>query len=935
MAVTVNNPAAPTGSATQSFCAIDNPTVANLTATGTAIKWYSAATGGTALVTTTALATGTYYASQTVGTCESALRFAVAVTVNNPAAPTGSATQSFCAIDNPTVANLTATGTAIKWYSAATGGTALVTTTALATGTYYASQTVGTCESALRFAVAVTVNNPAAPTGSATQSFCAIDNPTVANLTATGTAIKWYSAATGGTALVTTTALATGTYYASQTVGTCESALRFAVAVTVNNPAAPTGSATQSFCAIDNPTVANLTATGTAIKWYSAATGGTALVTTTALATGTYYASQTVGTCESALRFAVAVTVNNPAAPTGSATQSFCAIDNPTVANLTATGTAIKWYSAATGGTALVTTTALATGTYYASQTVGTCESALRFAVAVTVNNPAAPTGSATQSFCAIDNPTVANLTATGTAIKWYSAATGGTALVTTTALATGTYYASQTVGTCESALRFAVAVTVNNPAAPTGSATQSFCAIDNPTVANLTATGTAIKWYSAATGGTALVTTTALATGTYYASQTVGTCESALRFAVAVTVNNPAAPTGSATQSFCTIDNPTVANLTATGTAIKWYSAATGGTALVTTTALATGTYYASQTVGTCESALRFAVAVTVNNPAAPTGSATQSFCAIDNPTVANLTATGTAIKWYSAATGGTALVTTTALATGTYYASQTVGTCESALRFAVAVTVNNPAAPTGSATQSFCAIDNPTVANLTATGTAIKWYSAATGGTALVTTTALATGTYYASQTVGTCESALRFAVAVTVNNPAAPTGSATQSFCAIDNPTVANLTATGTAIKWYSAATGGTALVTTTALATGTYYASQTVGTCESALRFAVAVTVNNPAAPTGSATQSFCAIDNPTVANLTATGTAIKWYSAATGGTALVTTTALATGTYYASQTVGTCESALRFAVAVTVNNPAAPTGSATQIILCNR
>ena len=568
---------------------------------------------------------------------------------------------AFCTIDNPTVANLTATGTAIKWYSAATGGTALVTTTALATGNYYASQTVGTCESALRFAVAVTVNNPAAPTGSAAQCFCTIDNPTVANLTATGTAIKWYSAATGGTALVTTTALATGTYYASQTVGTCESALRFAVAVTVNNPAAPTGSATQSFCTIDNPTVANLTATGTAIKWYSAATGGTALVTTTALATGTYYASQTVGTCESALRFAVAVTVNNPAAPTGSAAQSFCTIDNPTVANLTATGTAIKWYSAATGGTALVTTTALATGTYYASQTVGTCESALRFAVAVTVNNPAAPTGSAAQSFCTIDNPTVANLTATGTAIKWYSAATGGTALVSTTALATGTYYASQTVGTCESALRFAVAVTVNNPAAPTGSAAQSFCTIDNPTVANLTATGTAIKWYSAATGGTALVTTTALATGTYYASQTVGTCESALRFAVAVTVNNPAAPTGSATQSFCTIDNPTVANLTATGTAIKWYSAATGGTALVTTTALATGTYYASQTVGTCESALRFAVAVTVNNPAAPTGSAAQSFCTIDNPTVANLTATGTAIKWYSVATGGSALVTTT----------------------------------------------------------------------------------------------------------------------------------------------------------------------------------------------------------------------------------------------------------------------------------
>ena len=363
----------------------------------------------------------------------------------------------------------------------------------------------------------------------------------------------------------------------------------------------------------------------------------------------------------------------------------------------------------------------------------------------------------------------------------------------------------------CSSQLTQTVTVNVSDPAAPTGTASQSFCAGNNPTVANLTAVGTAIQWYSSAIGGTPLPAATVLSdASSYYASQTlVPASQPLIDLLWLSTVNNPAAPTGSATQVFCTIDNPTVANLTATGTAIKWYSAATGGTALVGTTALATGTYYASQTVGTCESALRFAVAVTVNNPAAPTGSATQIFCTIDNPTVANLTATGTAIKWYSAATGGTALVGTTALATGTYYASQTVGTCESALRFAVAVTVNNPAAPTGSATQSFCTIDNPTVANLTATGTAIKWYSAATGGSALVGTTALATGTYYASQTVGTCESALRFAVAVTVNNPAAPTGSATQSFCTIDNPTVANLTATGTAIKWYSAATGGSAL------------------------------------------------------------------------------------------------------------------------------
>jgi hypothetical protein len=256
------------------------------------------------------------------------------------------------------------------------------------------------------------------------------------------------------------------------------------------SPAAPTGSAAQSFCSGASPTVANLAATGTGILWYAASSGGTALATSTILTSGNYYASQTVGSCESTARFAVAVTVNTtPSAPTGSATQSFCSGTSPTVANLTATGTSIQWYVASSGGTALSTSTALASGNYYASQTVGTCESTSRFAVAVTVNTtPAAPTGSATQSFCSGASPTVANLTATGTGIKWYSASSGGTALSTSTALSSGNYYASQTVGGCESTARFAVAVTIN--ALPTGviSGTQT---INNGSSANLTITAT------------------------------------------------------------------------------------------------------------------------------------------------------------------------------------------------------------------------------------------------------------------------------------------------------------------------------------------------------------------------------------------------------------------------------------------------------------
>src|SRR5690606_4192872 len=132
---------------------------------------------------------------------------------------------------------------------------------------------------------------------------------------------------------------------------------------------------------------------------------------------------------------------------------------------------------------------------------------------------------------------------------------------------------------------------------------------------------------------------------------------------------------------------------------------------------------------------------------------------------------AAGTGIKWYTTPTGGTSLATTTALATGNYYATQTISGCESTTRLAVAVTVENPPAPTGPAAQNFCFINAPKVADLSATGTDIKWYAAATGGTPLLTTSNLSTNTYYASQTIGSCESATRLAVAVVVGNPPAP--------------------------------------------------------------------------------------------------------------------------------------------------------------------
>ncbi len=147
-----------------------------------------------------------------------------------------------------------------------------------------------------------------------------------------------------------------------------------------------------------------------------------------------------------------------------------------------------------------------------------------------------------------------------------------------------------------------------------------------------------------------------------------------------------------------------------------------------------------------------------------APIGDAAQSFC--NGATVADLVATGTDIKWYASATGGSALLGTDVLVDGqVYHASQTLA-CESFARLAVTVAITTTAAPIGDAAQDFC---DDTLADLVVVGSNIIWYDAATEGNVLPSTTALVDGAiYYASQTVDGCESTTRLAVTVTEDCP-----------------------------------------------------------------------------------------------------------------------------------------------------------------------
>lgn len=119
---------------------------------------------------------------------------------------------------------------------------------------------------------------------------------------------------------------------------------------------------------------------------------------------------------------------------------------------------------------------------------------------------------------------------------------------------------------------------------------------------------------------------------------------------------------------------------------------------------------------------------------PAAPTGSANQTLCS--GATLAQLSATGTAIQWYATPTGGSALPSTTVLVNGTtYYATQSVNGLESTSRLAVSVVVNTaPAAPS--------AITGPVHFCYSSTGQSFS-IGAVSGATSYVWTTPLgATG-------------------------------------------------------------------------------------------------------------------------------------------------------------------------------------------------
>ncbi len=814
--VTVNPlPGNPTTTYTSPIIYCQNQIVGQLAASGSSLKWYSAATGGTASITaptpnTVTATTTSYYVSQTVNGCESG-RTKIDVLVNPiPSAPTVTSPLMYCQNEIAQALVTPSSTGSIKWYLSSTGNGAFSSaptpnTSSVGSVTYYVSQTVNGCESS-RSSILVNVNSLPTVSAGSDQTICAGSSVTLAGSGAS--TYTWNNSVTNNSPFNPT---ATATYNVTVTDGNgCSNTDQ--VVVTVNSiPTNPTTTYTSPLTYCQNQSVGQLAASGSSLKWYTSATGGSGSViaptpnTTTATTATSYYVSQTINGCESG-RTKIDVLVNpTPSAPVVNSLLTYCLNETaPILSTATVTGSTLKWYISPSGGLALSTTptpSTVSAGTvsYYVSETnTYGCESS-RSLISVIVNTlPLPPTVAASVSYCkdVVASLLSANAIA-GHTLRWYTVASGGTAsssvTPSTNIVGSTTYYVSQvnlSTG-CEST-RASIVVTVKAiPSTPAFNSPIALCQFaPASTLTAIASAGGTLNWYANVTGGlsslTAPTPSTAITTTTsHYVSQIIDGCEST-RGTITVTINpTPLSPTiGSIVQPTCT--SPTgslqLTNLPTTSWTVIRTPAIVSGTEIYTNstntysiTNLEPGNYTFTVSNGLCTSQNSTSVSInTLPIQSAPVvGLIVQPTCTVGtgSVTLTNLPSGNWTLTSSTGVTnsGSGSSTIISGLNSGTYsYTVKNIATnCVSiaSSNIVIGAIPFTPSTPIVNSSQFF--VTGAKVSDLVVPSGIIKWYSVPSGGTVLNSATNLVSGNYYASETLGSCESA-RASVSVTVDSP-----------------------------------------------------------------------------------------------------------------------------------------------------------------------
>ena len=273
-------------------------------------------------------------------------------------------------------------------------------------------------------------------------------------------------------------------------------------------------------------------------------------------------------------------------------------------------------------------------------------------------------------------------------------------------------------------------------------------------------------------------------------------------------------------------------------------------------------GTYSVTATVNNCISPAGTVTVVVNATPVTPTTTSPIALNLGDpSPSLTAAVTDGGTITWYNASNTqvGTGSPYATGISTATegnytFSVSNKIGTCESA-KVPVSVTVSGctAAAPTVTTPVEYC--QGATATALTATGSNLKWYTVASGGTELPaapipSTATVGSTTYYVSQTT-TCESP-RAAIVVTIKEtPAAPTIGSNSPICQGQTLNLTASTISGATYAWtgtlYTNATQNPSIANATPNNAGTYTVTATVNGCTSTAGTVTVVVNAIPSAP----------------------------------------------------------------------------------------
>ena len=658
--------------------------------------------------------------------------------------------------------------------------------------------------------VTVTVNplagTPTITAGSAT-TFCNGGTVTLTSSSTTGN--QWYkngNAISGETSnsYIATTA---GSYTVTVTgANGCSSAASSPTTVTVNPiPATPniTSGGATTFCDGGSVTLTSSSTTGN--QWYNDgnAIGGATFNTYTATASGNYTVIVTTNDCSSAASTAITLTANAiPATPTiteGGAT-TFC--DGGTVTLTSSSTTGNQWYTDgnAISGETSNTYNAATTGSYTVIVTTSGCPSDASSATTVTVNTiPATPTitsGGAT-IFCIGGSVTLTSSSASGN--QWYKDgnAISGETSNTYSATTSGNYTVIVTTSGCSSAASFATTVATNPiPAIPslTAGGATTFCSGDSVTFTSSSTSGN--QWYKDgnALSGQTSDTYSAAATGSYTVVVTALGCSSAASAAATVTVNP--LPTANISGNNGPICSGGIASFTVTGTSGATVTYNIDGSTLTTipitggsgSATVSVGNATSNTTLnilsvtdGTCSQALNGSSTVAVNvAPSAMISYDGSPYCA--NGGTATVTRTGTAGGTYSSSTGlsidpNTGDITPGTSTAGTYTVTYTIAAGGGCAQFSIntSVTIVNPTNLSISyAGGPFCQTGNNMV---TRTGVAGGSYSSDAG----ISVNASSGTIFPAASTAGV------HTITYSVNFPTGCTSSAITTVTIVPTPTI----------------------------------------------------------------------------------------------------------------------------------------------------